>query len=73
VKGTVMLVIRLDEGASFRVGDDVVVRLLAFESGRAKVGIEAPKQMPIVRDNAVEKLKMAVQIQKHLDTRKKGV
>lgn len=44
-----MLVIGRKIGEAFRIGDDVVVRVVRIGQGGVRIGIEAPKGTPIVR------------------------
>jgi carbon storage regulator CsrA len=60
-----MLVLTREQEESIRIGDSIVVKVLGFvtrdadgrllTSPRVHLGIEAPKDMPIVRDDAVRK------------------
>ncbi len=45
-----MLVISRKAQQGVWIGDDVVVRVLSIEHGRVKLGIEAPAEMHIDRD-----------------------
>ena len=44
-----MLWLRRKEGESIVVGEDIEVVLLAIDGDTAKVGIQAPKEIPIQR------------------------
>lgn len=44
-----MLVLQRDVGESFRIGDDVEVRILHVAGKGAKVGVIAPREVRIVR------------------------
>jgi carbon storage regulator len=44
-----MLVIRRKPGESFRVGDDVEIEILEISSGQVKIGIRAPREVPVLR------------------------
>jgi len=45
-----MLVIARKNGERVMIGDDVVVTLIRGQNGQAKIGIEAPKGVKIVRE-----------------------
>jgi len=44
-----MLVIRRRAGESVRIGDDVEIEILEIEGSQVKIGIRAPREVPIVR------------------------
>ena len=44
-----MLVISRQAGESFRVGDNVEVRILSVRGGTAKIGVIAPREIGIFR------------------------
>lgn len=46
-----MLVISRKPGESFFIGDDIVVTIIDTNLGRSKIGITAPKELSIRRDN----------------------
>ncbi len=48
-----MLVITLKEGESVYVGDSIIVKFVAYEDRRIRIGFEAPKSVNIVRKNQV--------------------
>ena len=46
-----MLVITRAKGKSLHIGDDVIVKFLGLtEDGEARIGIEAPRDINIVRE-----------------------
>ena len=45
-----MLVLSRESGQRIRIGDDVIVTVLAIVQGRAKLGIEAPRHVPVNRE-----------------------
>ena len=49
-----MLVLRRSVGEHILIADNIRVTVLAIEGQRVKVGIEAPKDVPIVRKELVE-------------------
>ena len=50
-----MLVITRDVQESFMVGDDVRVIIVGIRGGKVRIGIEAPKEVPIVRSELLER------------------
>jgi carbon storage regulator len=44
----------LDE--SFYIGNDIKVTLLSAKGGQARIGVEAPKDVPIYREELYEKM-----------------
>jgi len=43
-----MLVMQRREGESILIGDNVEIRILAINGSRVKVGIEAPRSIPVL-------------------------
>jgi carbon storage regulator len=43
-----MLVMQRRQGESILIGDDVEIRILAINGSRVKVGIEAPRCVPVL-------------------------
>jgi carbon storage regulator len=44
-----MLVLTRKSGERIHIGDSIVVTVLAIQSGRVRIGIEAPSDVPIAR------------------------
>lgn len=44
-----MLVITRKRGQSFRVGENIMIHIIETDRGNVKVGIDAPKDVPIAR------------------------
>ena len=44
-----MLVIRRRAGESFMIGDNMEVEILEIEGSQVKIGIRAPREVPVVR------------------------
>ena len=47
-----MLILTRNAGQSLRIGDDIVLRVLRIQEGQVRLGIEAPRDIEIERDNA---------------------
>lgn len=45
-----MLILTRKTGESIMIGDSVEVKVLGVRSGQVKIGIEAPKDMPVHRE-----------------------
>ena len=45
-----MLILQRKVGESLRIGDEVEVRVLGVQSNQIKPGIEAPKSVPVRRE-----------------------
>ena len=52
-----MLIITRKPGESFYIGDDIKVTILGERDGTVKVGIDAPKDVQILREEIREKYK----------------
>ncbi len=51
-----MLVITRQTGDSLMVGEDIRITILEVNGDRVKIGIEAPRSVPIVRTEVLETL-----------------
>lgn len=60
-----MLVLTRRAEESISIGDSIVITVLAIEGDRVKLGITAPREMTILRQEIFE----AVQAQAHLQAR----
>lgn len=49
-----MLVLSRRVGQKIRIGESIVVTLLKVESSRAKIGVEAPADVPVLRQELFE-------------------
>ena len=57
-KGSRMLVLMRRPGESIHIGSNIVVTLVALERNRARIGIEAPREVPIDREEIAEKKRL---------------
>ena len=55
-----MLVLMRRPGESIHIGPNIVVTLVALERNRARIGIEAPREVPIDREEIAEKKRLEV-------------
>jgi len=51
-----MLVISRKEGEELKVGDDIIIKIVAMEKNQVKIGIDAPKSVSILRMELVREI-----------------
>lgn len=49
-----MLILNRKEGESIIIGDNIEIRILEIQDGKIKIGIEAPKEVTILRKEVYE-------------------
>lgn len=52
-----MLVLTRKVNEKVRLGDDIIVTVVQLEKGSVKLGFDAPKHVPIYRDEVYEKIR----------------
>lgn len=52
-----MLVVTRKKGESILIGDDIEIKITKIEDGSVKLAISAPKEMTILRNEVLEKVK----------------
>lgn len=52
-----MLVITRKKGESILIGDDIEIKITKIEDGSVKLAISAPKDITILREEVLEKVK----------------
>ena len=52
-----MLVLTRKAGQTINIGDNISIKIVEIGNGYVKVGIEAPRELPIYREELYEKLK----------------
>jgi carbon storage regulator len=52
-----MLVLARDVGESIRIGDDIIIQVVTSSSGKLRLGITAPKDIPVHREEIYAAIK----------------
>ena len=52
-----MLILTRKAGEAIMIGDDIVVKVLGVRSGQVKVGVEAPRTLPVHRQEIFERIR----------------
>jgi carbon storage regulator len=52
-----MLILTRKVGEIIMIGEDIVVKVLGVRSGQVKIGIEAPRELPVHRHEIYERIK----------------
>ena len=52
-----MLVLARDAGESIRIGDDIIIQVVTSSSGKLRLGITAPKDIPVHREEVYAAIK----------------
>jgi carbon storage regulator len=52
-----MLVLSRKDGESIRIGGDITIKIIEVKGRQVKIGIEAPKEVSILRDEIYELVK----------------
>ena len=52
-----MLVLKRKAGESIIVADNIEIKIIEVEEGRIKIGIDAPKEVSIIRKEVLEETK----------------
>ncbi len=52
-----MLILSRRVGEAIMIGDDVMIKVLAIKSNQVRIGIEAPKDLPVNREEIHERIK----------------
>lgn len=51
-----MLVLTRKPGENIRIGSDIIVTVLGVRSGHVKIGVKAPKGVPVHREEVYERI-----------------
>ncbi|QSZ42534.1 carbon storage regulator CsrA [Sulfurimonas aquatica] len=52
-----MLVLARKQDESIVIGDNIIVKVVSLENGVVKLGIDAPKNISIIRDELLQEIK----------------
>ena len=52
-----MLILTRKVGEVIMIGEDIVVKVLGVRSGQVKIGIEAPRALPVHRQEIFERIR----------------
>jgi len=52
-----MLILTRKVGEVIMIGEDIVVKVLGVRSGQVKIGIEAPRELPVHRQEIFERIR----------------
>ena len=53
-----MLILTQRPNESVTIGDDIVVKVIGIKGGQVRIGIEAPKEVTVHREELVDKIKL---------------
>ncbi len=54
-----MLVLARKVGEALAIGDSIIVRVLELKNGQVKIGVEAPEEVPVHREEILERIRAA--------------
>jgi len=63
-----MLVLSREVDESIVIGDDIVITVLAIEGDRVKLGVSAPRQIPVLRKELWQAIREQEAIAQQLET-----
>lgn len=53
-----MLVLTRRIGERLRIGDDVIIAIIGFKGSQVRIGVEAPKSVPVDREEIYQSKKL---------------
>ncbi|WP_421526804.1 carbon storage regulator CsrA [Pseudomonas brenneri] len=59
-----MLILTRRSGEAINIGDDIVIRVLAVDGGQIRIGVEAPKEVPVHREEIYERIQNQTQVRR---------
>lgn len=63
-----MLILNRYANQSIMIGNDITVSILGFKGSQIRIGIEAPKDIAVHREEIYEKIQAGKETNKKLDT-----
>ena len=61
-----MLILMRRAGESIRIGDDITVKIVSLERNRVRVGVNAPREVRVDREEVAEKKRLGIEPVKRL-------
>jgi len=55
-----MLILERRKGEAIMIGEDMTIRVLGFRDGKARIGIEAPKEIAVHRQEVFDRIKAGI-------------
>ncbi|WP_338806776.1 carbon storage regulator CsrA [Pseudomonas chlororaphis] len=55
-----MLVLTRRNGETIKIGDDIIIRILAVSGGQIRLGIESPQEVPVHRGEVYERIQKMI-------------
>ena len=63
-----MLILMRRAGESIRIGDDITVKIVNVDRNRVRVGVNAPREVRVDREEVAEKKRLGIEPVKRLAT-----
>ena len=60
-----MLSLKRNIQESIYIGDDVKIKIIGIQDGQVKLGIEAPKEIPVHREEVYDRIQLEDEIWKN--------
>ncbi|APC19455.1 carbon storage regulator (plasmid) [Pseudomonas frederiksbergensis] len=55
-----MLILTRRNGEAINIGDDIIIRVLSVDGGQVRIGIDAPQEVPVHRDEVYERIQKEI-------------
>lgn len=68
-KGLFMLVLTRKPGEKIIINDDIVLTVVRIQGDKVRVGIEAPRNIPVHRQEVLDRIRWQAEQDKQTDTR----
>ena len=56
-----MLILMRRAGEAIRIGDDITVKVVSLEGSRVRIGVNAPREVQVDREEVAEKKRLGLQ------------
>jgi len=57
-----MLILTRRTGETIHIGDDIVITVLGQQSGQVRIGVSAPKEVPVHREEVLRRIQAGEEI-----------